>query len=70
MRVAIEGPQLTEVNLHQILYIQTTKSHIIWGGGGGGGGEGIPGHPLSQYETLIAEAKITPENRGQRTAKN
>ncbi len=26
MRIAIEGPQLTEVNLHQILVIQTTKS--------------------------------------------
>ncbi len=26
MRIAIEGPQLTEVNFHQILEIQTTKS--------------------------------------------
>ena len=26
MRIAIEGPQLTEVNLHQVLDIQTTKS--------------------------------------------
>ena len=26
MRIAIEGPQLTEVNFHQILDIQTTKS--------------------------------------------
>ncbi len=45
MSIAIEGPQLTEVNFYQLL--ETTKSRIIiisWGGGGGGGG-GIPGCP-------------------------
>ncbi len=41
MSIAIEGPQLTEVNFYQLL--ETTKSRIIiisWGGGGG-----IPGCP-------------------------
>ena len=63
MRIAIEGPQLTEVNFHQILDIQTTKSqnttinhnHRIpigsknkpWGGGGD------PRALIPLYETLF-----------------
>ncbi len=44
MRIAIEGPDLSEVNLNEIL-------ERSLGGGGGGGGEipGLPPPPLPPY---------------------